>query len=393
MSEPNEKERDFLQPLRNRPHKDPDREFINRLQGRLIQSSNRRRQGIFPVAIGSLALATCIALVFLFFNQSPRDIHLAVDSKETIEDTPQDGIRIAEHERAEVVLELPYGEETDSAGLPQKRAGGSDRAMESFFVKDDVFYLLDNAARKVIVTTPAKHLLTIQLDDSEEGERYTWYQDVFVDEGDNIYVLDSTTREVIKYSPEGEQIEVYPIRADMMAPNTVTVNEKKEIIVQDVRPMSENLMTGEVSRTPKTFEKEDTTVQVLRKDDKTEEIRIDKAGKEQKVTVQFEHSTGGIRVLDIRSNQIIFEKTEVADTSKIMVEFHVYVIDGEGNIVGAVREPYEQTAFYSTHFLRMVNDKIYFLSAGNDSVIIYELIPGKQFEKKLQARIDEFLNE
>ena len=84
----------------------------------------------------------------------------------------------------------------------------------------------------------------------------------------------------------------------------------------------------------------------------TEEIIIDKAGKEQNITVQFDHSTGGIRILDIRSNQIIFEKTEVADTSKIMAEFHVYVIDKEGNILGAVREPYEQSDYYSTHFIR-----------------------------------------
>ena len=38
----NEKEIDFLQPLRNRPDKDPDKEFINRLQRRLIQSSQRK---------------------------------------------------------------------------------------------------------------------------------------------------------------------------------------------------------------------------------------------------------------------------------------------------------------------------------------------------------------
>lgn len=395
MKESNEKEMDFLQPLRNRPNKDPDREFINGLQRRLVQSSNRKKPKAVPVAVGSLALVTGLALVFLFFNVPPQDIPNIVDSMEASEEkeTPQDRIQIADHELAEVILELPYGEGLDNAGIPQKRAGGSDRTMESFFVKDDVFYLLDNAARKVIVNTSTEHLFTIQLDNSEEGEWYTWYQDIFVDEADNIYVLDSSKREVNKFSPEGELIEVYPIRADMMAPNSITLNEQKEIIVHDVRPMRENLMTGEVSRTPKTFEQEDTIVQVFRKDDKTEEIKIDKAGKEQKVTVQFDHSNGGIRVLDLRTNQIIFEKTEVADTSKIMAEFHVYVFDREGETLGAVRVPYEQSAFYSTHFLRMINDKIYFLSAGNDSVIIYELIPGKQFEKKLQSRIDEFLNE
>ncbi|WHT48775.1 hypothetical protein QNH10_03235 [Sporosarcina thermotolerans] len=263
--------------------------------------------------------------------------------------------------------------------------------MESFFVKDGVFYLLDNAARKVMVTTLEGHLFTIQLDDSEDGK---WYRDIFVDEDNNIYVLDSSYyKGVSKFSPEGELLEVFPIKADMMDPNAVVVNEQNEIIVHDVRPLMENLMTGEISRPLKTYEHDSVTAQIIRKDEQTEIINIKEADIEQKITVPFDHTTGGIRILDIRSNQLIFEKTEVADTHKIMAEFHVYVINKEGNVLGAVREPHEQSAYYSTHSLRMQGDKIFYLSAGADSVAIYELIPGERFEKKLQDRIDEFLNE
>ncbi|MDN4606720.1 hypothetical protein [Sporosarcina highlanderae] len=395
MNEPTEKEIEFLQNLRNRPDKDPDREFVNRLQRQLIQPSTKKRPKFIPIAVTSLAFMTFLAVIFLFFNQPPSGVPLvlveSIDKKEAIENTPQDGIMIFEQEQAKILLEVPYGEGSNEIGMPQKRPGGSDRAVESFYVKDDVFYLLDNAARKVIVTTPKGYLFTIQLDDSEDGK---WYRDIFVDDDDNIYVLDSSYyKGVSKFSPGGELLEVFPIKADMMDPNAVVVNERNEILVHDVRPLMENLMTGEITRTRTAFEKDGIIAQVVRKDEQIEVINIEEAGNEQKITVPFDHTTGGIRILDIRSDQIIFEKTEVADTHKIMAEFHVYVIDKEGNVLGAVKEPHEESAYYSTHSLRMVDDKIFYLSAGADSVVIFELIPGKQFEKKLQDRIDEFLNE
>ncbi|MHC8515559.1 NHL repeat-containing protein [Sporosarcina sp. ITBMC105] len=396
MIDPSEKDMEFLESLRNRPDKDPNKEFVAQLQRRLIQPTRKKRFALVPITITSFTLITFLAVTFLFFNQPSSENPLVFDNTETMDKTKskenlsEDEIPIADQEEARILLEIPYGEARSEIGMPEKRPGGSDRTTESFFVKDNVFYVLDNAARKIVVTQVNGYLYTIQLNDTEKAE---WYRDIFVDDDNNVYVLDSTNRKVIMYNKDGELKEQYPILTDMLNPTSLFVNEQKEIIVRDARPLMENLMTGETIKFPHSFEQDDIIVDVLHKNMETEEISIQEDGSVKKITVSFDHTTGGIKMLDIRSNQLIFEKTEVADTHKIMAEFHVYVINKDGTVLGAVREPHEQAAYYSSHTLRMEDKKIYYLSAGANSVVIYELIPGKQFEKKLQDRIDAFLNE
>ncbi|WHT48774.1 hypothetical protein QNH10_03230 [Sporosarcina thermotolerans] len=123
MNEPTEKEIEFLQSLRNRPDKDPDKEFVSRLQRQLIQPSTKNGPKFIPIAVTSLAFITFLAVTFLFLNQPPNGVPLVleepIDKKEAIENTPQDGMLIAEKEQAKVILELPYGEGINQPGMPQ----------------------------------------------------------------------------------------------------------------------------------------------------------------------------------------------------------------------------------------------------------------------------------
>ena len=76
-----------------------------------------------------------------------------------------------------------------------------------------------------------------------------------------------------------------------------------------------------------------------------------------------------------------------------MAEMHVYVIDKNGNVLGAVRKPHERAEYYSRNNIRVDDGKIYYLSAELEAVYVYELTPGKTFENRLNERIETFFNE
>lgn len=389
---------DFLRPLSKRPDLDPDIHFVNNLRNELtlksIDTKGRWITKFVPFTIGSLAIVTCFALVFLFFNNTvsenenvtinePEDHAPIIDDKDEIS-IAEDDVPISENESFTPVLKLEYGIEPEEIGEIQHTPGGSGLGPMSFYVKNDVFYILDNSGKKIVITTKNQHLSTIQLN------KDSWLTDIFVDDEENIYVLDTSYfSAVTKFDKSGNLLETYPIEESTTFILTdVTVNQNNEILVSQLQGRTLNLMTGEyVYAKEKLFS-------VNRKNEESEEIILNESGKEQKIEILFEHSNGGIVVHSVKSNQIIFQKTEVSpNTPDIMIEMHLYVIDKNGNVLGAARIPHEKSQYASTHYIRVDHDKIYYLFPKIDGLYIYELTPGKQFEKRLQEQIDTYLNE
>lgn len=388
---------DFLRLLSKRPDLDPDIHFVNNLRNELTQKSRKTKHRwitkFVPFTIGSLAIITCFSLVFLFFNNTvnenedvtinePDENKPIIDEKD---DKPivEDDIPIAENESFTPVLKMEYGTEPEEIGEIQHTPGGSGLGPMSFFVKNDVFYILDNSGKKIVITTKNQHISTIQLN------KDSWLTDIFVDDEGNIYVLDTLYNTVSKYNQSGNLLETYPIEESTTFILTdVTVNQNNEILVSQLQGRTLNLMTGEY-----VWAKE-KLLSVNRKNEESEEIILNESGKEQKIEILFEHSNGGIVVHSVKSKQIIFQKTEVSpNTPNIMIEMHMYVIDKNGNVLGAVRIPHEKSQYASSHYIRVDHDKIYYLFPKIDGLYIYQLTPGKKFEKRLQKQIDTYLNE
>ena len=237
---------------------------------------------------------------------APDGITPIITTEDDVTNKGEDDLSIAEYEKFEAVLEMKYGADPGEIAMPQIRGGGSELAPESFFVKDNVFYLLDNAGKKVVVTTEDQHLLTIQLD------KDSWLIDIFVDEEENIYVLGySNIKSVSKFDKDGELLKIYPINNESLILTAVSVNLNNEIIVHQSLDKSLNLMTDEIVRSTKEFG-ENLFARVFKKDEEAGEIILIESGEEREIHVPFEQSFGGINVNAITSNQIIFEKTEVA---------------------------------------------------------------------------------
>jgi hypothetical protein len=393
----NQSEFDFLRPLSKRLDLDPDIHFVNNLRNELTQKSletkGRWITKFVPFTIGSLAIITCFSLVFLFFNNTVNenedvtvnepDVKTPIINEKDDKPIAEDDIPMAENESFTPVLKLEYGMEPGEIGEIQHTPGGSGLGPMSFFVKNDVFYILDNSGKKIVITTKNQHISTIQLN------KNSWLTDIFVDDEEKIYVLDTLYNTVSKYNQSGNLLETYPIEESTTYILTdVTVNQNNEILVSQLQGRTLNLMTDEyVWAKEKLFS-------VNRKNEESEEIILNESGKEQKIEILFEHSNGGIVVHSVKSNQIIFQKTEVSpNTPNIMIEMHMYVIDKNGNVLGAVRIPHEKSQYASSHYIRVDHDKIYYLCPEKDGLYIYELTPGKQFEKRLQKQIDTYLNE
>ncbi|MFX3675179.1 MAG: hypothetical protein ACE3JQ_12145 [Paenisporosarcina sp.] len=393
----NRSELDFLRPLSKRPDLDPDIHFVNNLRNELTQKTRKTKNkwitNFVPFTIGSLAIVTCFALVFLFFNKTVNE-NEDVNINEPDNHTPimeendesligEEDIPIAEYESITPVLKMEYGTESGEVGEIQHTPGGSGLGPMSFFVKNNVFYILDNSGKKIIITTKNQHHSTIQLNED------SWLTDIFVDEAENIYVLDASSITVSKYNKGGKLVETYPI--DVVSTfilTDVTVNQNNEILVSQHQDRTLNLMTG------KYIYAKEKLFSVNRKNEEFGEIILNESGKNQIIKIPFEHSFGGISVHSVKSNQIIFEKTEVSpNTPNIMIEMHMYVIDKNAVELGAVRIPQEKSQYASSQNIRVDHDKIYYLCPEKDGLYIYELTPGKKFEKRLQQQIDSYLKE
>ena len=389
----NQNEFDFLRPLSKRPDINPDIHFVNNLRNELTRKSRKPKDRwitkLAPYTIGSLAIVTCFALVFLFFNNTLNEnvtINKPIDHTPIINEDDkrllgEDDIPIAEFESITPVLNMEYGTESGQIGVIQHTPGGSGLGPMSFFVKNDLFYILDNSGKKIIITTKDQHLSTIQLNED------SWLTDIFVDDDENIYVLDTSyIRSVSKYNRDGNLIENFPIDASSsFIPTGVSVNDNNNILVYQLSDRTLNLMSGEYEYA------NEKLFYANRKNEDFGEIILNETGNEQIIDIPFEHSYGGIDILSVKGNQVFFKKIEVSpDTPKIMIEMHMYVVDKKGAELGAVRIPHEKSEYAPTHNIRMDQDKIYYLSPEQDGLYIYLLTPGQKFEKRLQEKIDAY---
>ncbi|WP_281888083.1 hypothetical protein [Paenibacillus sp. YYML68] len=290
-----------------------------------------------------------------------------------------------------VVMSVDYGSDKSKVGLIEHGTEGRiGTTATSFFVQNNNYYILDNANKKILVVDKQNNSNSIQLNTSG------YYEDIYVSDNQKIYVLDSLLRKVSELSKNGELLTEYNIPEILSDPNGLEMNTQKQIIVNQSQDLSVILTTGEVSVSTKKLEHNDVEISQIRNDRKTGKIIVDNKSKKEFVDfkVDYEEMFGGLTVNDVRENQIIFTKTEVAaDIPKVMAETHVYVVNKKGEVLGAVRIPLEKMTMAPRHLIRVDNNKIYLLSTDKEALKIYELKPGKKFTKTLKDRVELYTSE
>ncbi|MFC4409039.1 hypothetical protein ACFOZY_01175 [Chungangia koreensis] len=374
----NPNDAEFLRPLTERPDLEPDTQFVNDLRKRLRTEANRAPKGgrLAVLGIAAITILTAVASLFLLLNvanERPEDVAKGEPDVPPVVTTPAELGPPLQIEASEQIVELfsvNYGITDSEISEPVKsKGGGSDLTPMSFFVKDDVFYILDNAGKKVVVTDGTEHLLTIQL--SEDA----WLKDLFVDDDGMIYVLDEG-RSVYKYDKDGKLIDTFPIQQENFISTSLSVNAEGDILVHEGGSRTLNLSTNETSPYVKHFGNTIAKADVV--NEKEGRLILTEPDKETIIDIPFEDTFGALVVYDVNSKQIVYEKQEVKDESQISVYSDIYVADKKGNFLGAVRIPTERSTYYAEHRIRMDNNEIFFMSPEKDGVHFYQLIPGAE---------------
>jgi len=369
---------EFLRPLAERPDLEPDTQFVNDLRRRIrIEAAKAPKRGRFAIlGLTAITIFTAVASIFLLLNAAngkPEELTKEDPGETPTVTAPADlgpPIHIESSEQVTELFSINYGNANHEVGVPQKMKGGSDLTPMSFFVKDDVFYILDNSGKKIVVTDGGQHLQTIQL-----GED-AGLKDLFVDNEDNIYVLDDANRAVLKFDKEGEQVDTILIDRDTFHPTSLTVNEDKDILVHQSSVLTFNITKNEISPYSQQFG--DTLAHAERVSETEGRLTLTASGKDSIIDIPFEDTYGALTIYDVNSKQIVYEKLEVKDESPISTYTHIYVSDKEGNYLGAVRVPTELSTYYAEHRIRVEDNKIFFMSPEEDGVHFYQLKPGAE---------------
>ncbi|MCG3086500.1 hypothetical protein [Sporosarcina cyprini] len=268
-------------------------------------------------------------------------------------------------EQIEKLFSIEYGTEDGQIGKPQRKLEGTDLAPMSFFVKENVFYILDNAAKKVVVTDGTETILDLKLHDA-------WLKDIFVDDAGTIYVLDER-QGVLTYDNEGVLVNKLPLQHDNFIPTSLTVNSKGDIFVHQGGSRTLSVVDNQIEPYVKSFG--DLTVAPRRVDEKNGKLIVTEKGTETVIPIPFEETYGALTIHDLKANQIIYEKLEVKDESPISTVSRIYVTDTKGKEIGSVQVPYEQSIYFAEHPIRVDKQRIYFMSPQEDIVSFYELKP------------------
>lgn len=390
---------EFLRPLKERPDLQPDHDFVRNVR-RVILNQPPKKQSwlsnLLPYTIGLFAVVTFSILATFFIKgdflgddgNKLGDPVIPIEDNEDKENNDADipntkpAMLVEEVEEARLVLELQYGTKDGDIGKRTDYVGGRSAGIRSFYVRDDLFYIVDNENHNIVITDREGNVSTIALGENVEGSA------IYVDGQKNVYVL--LYDAVNKYDAEGQLQKTYPV--NLQLPDKIRENEDGVVFVQQAGGYSMILETGEKVSLNAVLKEE---VEVKRVSETLGKLMFEEGGQKREIDVEFEESFGELTVHDVNKEQIVLTKTEVAaNISRIMIERHMYVLDKKnGKVLGAVRVPTEKMREAPNHLLQFADNKMYFLSPEEEGVRIYELIPGKQFEKKLQDRITKFLEE
>ncbi|WP_025027137.1 hypothetical protein [Caldalkalibacillus mannanilyticus] len=319
-----------------------------------------------------------VVLVCLSFAFS---VSLPISAQD--ENTLNIQLDILENEGLVEVVSIPYGGTAKEVGFIESGEEILAEGPTSFFVRNNKIYILDNVNKKILIKS-GNNLDMIQLD-----ELY-WGTDLYVCKDGTMYVLDIGSDTVLSYDSKGNLIEKSSIPDVIEIPTGLDMDFNNNIIVRQSTDVAVSLNNGVKINKGRHLENTLERIDVSIVNQKEGQIILHGDKDKKIIDIPFEHTFGEIIVRGVVGNQIVFEKTEVSDTHKIMVESFIQVVNKKGELTGAARMPLEKMKFIPNHMVRVENNKIYLLSPESDSLKVYEVLVGKKYEKTLDKRVSEY---
>jgi hypothetical protein len=295
--------------------------------------------------------------------------------------TNLDSIEILANEAVEQIAVFPHG---SGAGEVGYRSGGFETLSEgptSFFVQNNVFYILDNVNKRILVRSE-RGTESISL------EGICWAKDLYV-AGKSIFILDSCERKVYQLDHSGQVLNSYTINDNKMILTGLGMTANKELVV---RQSNEKALTINGTKlSGKSFEDTTLIAHINVSNDNLGILKLQNGQETKEFSIPYTYSFGELDVHAISNNQVVLTKTEVSpDVTTIITESFVQVYNLNGGLQGTVRIPHEQMVFVPDHMVRVDNHTIYLLSAEEKGSIIYKLSPGKQFSTIIKDRINAY---
>lgn len=357
----------ILAPIKERPNIEPRPEFVHELQTKIATRKKQKQMLFLKMPIMAMGMAILLTIVVSLS-------YVSILKPENTGEIIENPFRILEQSQVNLIMEVGYGDKENNVGIDPKGPGSNN--VSSFAVYNDTFYILDNANNKILIIDPQGNYRTIPIDEAKN------LIDIIVTNDKEIFVLDSGQNLVYRFSNNGELINTYKVSLEI--PTALIYMEEYGVTVNQLQGPVAIVETGE------RIAVEDQPYKEIRVSELEGEIHLSDGDRKIEIEVDFEHFYGGLTFQSINENQVVFTKTErESEFTTIEPETHVYVVNKHGSTLGAVRIPSENMEISPSHFVKTDGNKIYLLSPESDHLAIYELIPGKSFEKLLDDRIKE----
>lgn len=281
------------------------------------------------------------------------------------------------------VLRFSHGDGENQVGFKESKIEDlhSITGVTSFAVKENIFYLLDNVNKKIMISDGI-NFTNVYLHDEN------WLEDFDVTDEGEFYILSG--HEVLKLSKNGKLQNKFTVPDSITVPTEIEVNSKGGIIVHQAQDSSFIIEEGKQIKATTFFEEQKVNVTVSDDYDVNGKLQVLDNSRIEEIPFKYNYSSGGTIVNDINNDQIVVTKTEIApNIPAILTETHVEVWDRQGNVLGGVRIPLEKMVLPINHWIQVDNGHIYLLSIEEDYTVIYELFPGYSYSSILEERINK----
>lgn len=354
----------LLHPIRQRPHLEPNRDFVEELHRKISKESRRKKSSVKIFPLVALVSVLLISVVIILSSQITDEDIAQVKGTIVVED----------NEQITLIETIKY--ESDIwEGM---------NSIRGFDMEDGVLYLLDEVKSQVVMISGG-NITTFSI--PKDRNMMGVLEDIHVTKDKEIYVLNSGERVVYRFSNDGELKETYDFsQLELFFPDSFYELENKEMLLsqnQEQFASLESMSFIEGEKLPFEFER------VNRKESK---LFLYNEGKRTEHTLFSNIGLSQVSVERLGDEQILYIQTVVPPVYAPLSETHIIALDGEGKKLGGARIPVEDfmvTPQQVAKYITIEGNRMYLLIPEAGQVSLYEITIGKQFDSFIEEQADK----
>jgi len=290
------------------------------------------------------------------------------------------------------IMTIPYGGADNELGAIPEQAGIIGEYSKSFIMDNNTCYILDQVKKRIaIYNEKGVYLNSIPLDFCNSP------RDILLEKGE-FYVLDINTLSspvVYRIDSQGSVLAEYalPDTLKHFEVKGLSVTKSGNVCITNDRyaeyELNNNTNTAVKTSNGRTSPYRDKVWKLQMMNDKKMHLRSLDGTVDNVLDINAVSAGAEIVGTDNAGNTYIVVG-DMADTSLVIVELTLRKFDKNGNQVGVVRLPLEQSIFYPKKAIDVKgNGDVYYMSVESDGVKIDKLSFGKSYKSNIlekQAR-------